>query len=120
VNVSLAAKLYQEGLTLREVGAMVRRTPAAVLFALRKAGIPRRPNCNPAWVRDYPRVEVTCASCGRKFKRRQFHYLYGGGTRSKPNPPRERFCSSVCEAWGSRRRAAERASRTTVIEVTYR
>jgi endogenous inhibitor of DNA gyrase (YacG/DUF329 family) len=90
----------------------------AVHYALRDAGIPRRAN-NSAWLDVYPRIKVICSSCGRSFKRREFHFVHGNGVKSAPNPPAERFCSSACKARGHSRWLIERARRKQTIQVDY-
>jgi hypothetical protein len=122
VDISLAARLYQQGLTLRQVAAALglRSHGASVLFALRKAGIPRRswdPRTGGATFR--PRVEYLCDSCGLPISRREYYFELGNGTRTQPNPPESRYCSPGCRAWGARQRAIEKASRTVTIEVTF-
>jgi hypothetical protein len=120
MNVRLAAELYQSGLTLREVSRILNRTEPAVYLALRDAGIPRRSwdpwTCGAKY---RPRVEVTCARCGRSFKRREFYYVHGCGITTAPNPPKTRYCSLACQSHGQRRLALERARHTTTIDIRY-
>jgi hypothetical protein len=117
MDVRLAAELYQAGFSLREVGRMLNRTNAAVYFALRDAGIPRRPN---GTAHLYPRIKIQCAICGKRFNRRAFYFEYGCGIKARPNRPRHRVCSRVCYGRLISRYRAERARKTASVQIDYR
>lgn len=120
VDISSAVILYEQGLSLRAITkALGIRHYRSLHDAFVRAGIPRRAN-NSAWLGVYPRVELTCATCGGLFKRRRYYHDCGNGDRGRPNPPAERFCSPGCKAWGHRRWWLERAARTIVIDIAYR
>ena len=81
--------LYEQGLTLRQVAKLTGlKHPYAVQRILMRAGIPRRPRCNPVWVARWPRTRAICSFCGEAFSKRRYYALLGNGWHAKPNQPR--------------------------------
>lgn len=96
MDVSEAARLYQSGLSARAVGAALNRSYRAVIYALVRAGIPRRPwDPRTGGAQFRPRIEVPCAVCGTITLVREYHWRTGNKSNADPRP-HGHLCSSLC------------------------